>query len=47
MLILCISQRYLISELLERIPSMTNREHGRKLYNELWKIGCRNLNMHY
>ncbi|MBL4760691.1 MAG: methyltransferase domain-containing protein [Mariprofundaceae bacterium] len=36
-----------IFELSDRIPGMSSREHGRKLYNELWKTGYRNLNMHY
>jgi len=36
-----------IFELSDRTPGMSSREHGRKLYNELWKTGYRNLNMHY
>jgi len=36
-----------IFELSDRIPGMSSREHGRKLYNELWKTGYRNLNMYY
>jgi len=36
-----------IFELSDRIPGMSSREHGRKLYNEMWKTGYRSLNMYY
>jgi len=36
-----------IFQLSNRIPGMSSREHGRKLYNELWKTGYRNLKMYY